>query len=64
MNSAPGLRPRDDLGGAGVDSVKPCPDLGGPRGLCVGVDLGLEALDQLASESGPLFIGEAKGLGE
>ena len=64
MNSAPRLRPRDGLGPAGVDSLEPCADLGGPRGLGVGVDLGLETLNQLASESGPFLIGKSKRLDE
>ena len=64
VNSTPRLHPRNGLGGARIDSVTPCPDLGGPRSLCVGVDLGPETLNQLASKSGPLLVGKPKGLGE
>ena len=64
VNSTPRLRLRNGLGGAGIDAVKPCPDLSGPRSFCVGVDLGPETLNQLAGKSGPLFIGKPKCLGE
>jgi len=64
VNSAPRLRPCDGLGPTGVDSLEPGPDLGGPRGLRVGVDVGLETLNQLASESGPFLIGKPKRLDE
>src|SRR5437667_1219907 len=64
VNSAPRLRPRNGPRPAGVDSLEPCPDLGGPLSLRVGVDLCLETLNQLASESGPFFIGQPKRLDE
>ena len=64
MDSTPRLPPRNGLGGSGINAVKPCPDLSGPNSLRVGVDLGLETLNQLAGKSGPLFIGKQQCLGE
>ena len=64
VDSSPRLCPGDGLGGTCVDSFETCPDLGGPRGLRVGVNLGLETLNQLASERGSFFSGQSKCLGE
>src|SRR5262249_15573998 len=55
------LRPWNRRGCAGVDSIEPCTNLGGPRRFRVGVYLGLETLNQLASEGGSFFVRESNG---
>ena len=64
VDSSSRFCPSDRLGSPCVNSIKPGPDLGGPRGLGVGVNLGLETLNQLASERGSLFSRKLKCLGK
>jgi hypothetical protein len=54
------FRPWNCHGGTGVDSIEPCPNLGRPRRFSVGVHFAFEALNQLASEGGALFVRKSK----
>jgi len=54
------LRPWNGRGRTGVDSIEPRANLGRPRRFSVGVYFAFEALNQLASECGSLFVRESK----
>jgi len=55
------LRPWNCRGGAGVDSIEPCANLGRPRRFSVGVYFAFETLNQLARQRGSLFVRKSKG---
>src|SRR5437867_1582903 len=54
------LRPWNCRGRTGINSIEPCANLGRPRRFSVGVYFAFEALNQLASECGSLFVRKSK----
>jgi hypothetical protein len=62
VNAPAGFRPRNGCRGTGVDLFQARANLCGPRGLSLRIHVVVEALNELAGESGALFIRELKGL--
>src|SRR4051812_2588681 len=64
VDATPCLGPWDRHGGARIEAVEPRSYLLGPRRFRVGVDVGIEALNQLACQGRPLFIGQPERFSE